>query len=101
MRLRMILSLVAAALLFGPSSARAAGPLKFYAVTPCRLVDTRLSPGTPITTGVPFNFKVIGSCGVPLGANAVFLTVTSVSPTDGGFIVVYPKSWDASAAFVR
>src|SRR5712691_11259221 len=81
---------LAAALLF-PSAAGATGPTKFYAVTPCRLVDTRLSPGTPITSGAPFTFRVIGTCGVPLSAAAVFLTVTSVSPSDGGYIVVYPN----------
>jgi hypothetical protein len=52
-------------------------------------VDTRLSPGTPLTNGVAFNFKVIGVCGVPSSAAAVFLTVTSVLPTYGGYILVY------------
>lgn len=83
--------LFAGLLLVAPPSAWAAGPLKFYAVTPCRLVDTRSSPGAPIDSGAVFSFQVIGTCGVPLSATAVFITVTSVSPTAGGFIVVYPN----------
>jgi hypothetical protein len=44
-----------------------------------------------VTSGAVFNFRVIGTCGVPLSAASVFITVTAVSPTAGGFIVVYPN----------
>jgi len=74
-----------------PYAVLATGPAQFYAVTPCRLVDTRVSPGTPIASGAVFSFRVIGICGVPRNATAAFITVTAVSPTDGGFIVVYPN----------
>jgi hypothetical protein len=91
MKTKQVIFVACLALLLAVS-AKAAGPTKFYAVTPCRLVDTRFPPfGTPITTGAPFTFRVVGTCGVPLSAVAVFLTVTAVSPTDGGYIVVYPN----------
>jgi hypothetical protein len=91
MKIKQVIFLVSVALLLS-LTAEAAGPTKFYAVTPCRIVDTWFPPfGTPITSGAPFSFKVVGLCGVPLNAVAVFLTVTSASPTDGGYLVVYPN----------
>lgn len=100
MKSKQVILLVCLTLLLG-LTAEAAGQTKFYAVTPCRLVDTRFPPfGAPITSGAPFNFRVVGTCGVPLGTAAVFLTVTSVSPTDGGYIVIYPKPGSAPGTSV-
>src|SRR5512141_185034 len=74
---------LAAALLPAPVAAQTAGPYSFYAVTPCRVVDTRCPAGpasggcpaldtpngTPalVGNGTPRNFKMRGNCGVPAG----------------------------------
>jgi hypothetical protein len=75
-------------------------PLKFFAVTPCRLVDTRnatgtnggpsMSAGTTLATGGTRNFQVTSLCGVPLTAKAATLNVTVANPTSAGYFIVYP-----------
>ena len=90
MKITRAFLLFAAALLL-PLRMSANGPFKFYAVTPCRILDTRLSPGNPLVAGPSYRYRVVGICGVPLSATAVFLTVTVVSPTDAGYVVVYPN----------
>lgn len=71
-------------------SATADGPFKFYPVNPCRLLDTRVDPGVPLTSGPAYGYRVVGRCGVPVAARAVMLNVVSVSPTAQGFIAAYP-----------
>lgn len=82
--------LITIASLMAPAAATAAGPYKFYPVNPCRFVDTRRSPGTPLAAGTAYNYAVIGRCGVPPKATAVFLNVVAVAATDQGFVTVYP-----------
>jgi hypothetical protein len=88
------------------SSARAQTPtptpqaLKFFSVTPCRLIDTRgptgtnggpaMSAGTTLATGGSRNFQVTNLCGVPLTAKAATLNVTVANPTSDGYYIVYP-----------
>ncbi len=80
---------------FFASEALAAGPYRFYSITPCRIVDTR---GTVGPTGGPAlsgqatrSFPIRGQCGIPSGAQAVVLNVTIVSPTDsGGYLTLFP-----------
>jgi hypothetical protein len=66
----------------------------FYTLPPCRLLDTRGSPG--ITGGPALGatavrpFPVAGRCGVPLGAVAVAANVTVVAPGAAGFVTLYP-----------
>jgi len=81
---------------FGFDAAAQAGPYQFYALTPCRVVDTRsgtpsLSQGGIVTVGVDrfFTFQG-GACGVPNGAKAVTVNLTVVSPSQGGFISLFP-----------
>jgi hypothetical protein len=63
----------------------------FYAVTPCRLLDTRqVGQGPPLSSGVPRILVVGGSCGVPTNANTVAINVTVVGPTANGHITGYP-----------
>lgn len=73
-------------------------PLPFIGVTPCRLVDTRGTPGVPINTGGAFSANEIrtwvfaGLCGIPVAAKAVSLnvTVTNTQPNPFGFVKIWP-----------
>jgi len=70
-------------------------PLKFYAVTPCRLVDTRnpvisTNGGPHLAGGSPRNFQITGLCGVPGSAKAASLNVALLTPTKSGFLEVWP-----------
>jgi hypothetical protein len=64
--------------------------LQFYAVTPCRAVDTRSGFGGTMSASVQRNFTIKGVCGVPASAKAVSLNVTIVSPTQDGFVSLWP-----------
>lgn len=85
----------AAALL--PSLAEAqAGPFQYYALTPCRVADTRNANGVnggPVVVGNggARNFRIQGNCGVPVGAAAVTLNVTIAGPTGSGFLTIWPS----------
>jgi hypothetical protein len=91
------LLLVTAVSIVTASTARAAGPLTFYSVTPCRIADTR-NPANGQGTGGPAlaaqvvrNFTVRGMCGIPLnGPLAVVLNATVVSPTGAGHLTIFP-----------
>jgi hypothetical protein len=96
----VILGAVSAALLAAllPATARAAGPFQYFAVTPCRVADTRNATGTnggpALTANTTRSFKIQGLCGVPVGAKAVTINVTIVSPnlsTSGGFASLFPS----------
>jgi hypothetical protein len=60
--------------------------LLFTAVTPCRIIDTRISAGGagPIPGGTQRNFSVVGSCGVPSVAKALSINIASVNATGAG-----------------
>ncbi len=64
-----------------PMIVRAQSPLQFVAVTPCRLVDTRIT-GNPIQGGTQQDFAVQGnqgSCtGIPTSAAAYSLWIPTV-----------------------
>jgi len=81
------------------------GDLVFTPVQPCRVVDTRVAGGAigadasrsfiavAISAGTGFAFQGGSStdCGVAaVGASAVALNVTAVTPSIGGFATVYP-----------
>ncbi|MCE9621423.1 MAG: hypothetical protein K8R99_03645 [Actinomycetia bacterium] len=67
---------------------------------PGRLMDTRFPGGTTIdgffqavgriTAGGTYQLPVAGRAGVPSNAASVVLNVTVVSPSEGGFVTVYP-----------
>jgi hypothetical protein len=67
---------------------------RLYAVTPCRLVDTRSPPGP---TGGPAlgantarTFPLSGACGIPPDATAVALNAAAVNATDLGNLRLFP-----------
>ena len=67
----------------------------FYALTPCRVVDTRNSTGTlggpALSAGADRVFLFAGQCGIPSTARSVALNITVTQPTAGpGFLSVYP-----------
>lgn len=74
---------------------------KFTAITPCRIVDTRVTGGK-ISTASPRSFLAAGSsgfsaqggkstgCGVPSAAVAVQANVVTVGATGSGYLKIYP-----------
>jgi len=80
-----------AALILSAAPVFAQGPLRFFPITPCRIVDTRLTGG-PITFQTTRNFTVQGVCGIPTNAKAVVLNATIVGPSTDGYLTLYPSN---------
>ncbi len=74
-----------------PEVANADGPFRFFAITPCRVFDSRTDGDgiTPLPNGVN-SIRVQGVCGVPVGAKAAALNVTVVTPNRSGHITIWP-----------
>jgi hypothetical protein len=68
----------------------AAGGLKFYPVTPCRLADTRTGQGPVMTGGSSRPFAVAGLCGIPNTAQAFSLNVTVVPNGPLSYLTLWP-----------
>jgi hypothetical protein len=87
-------TLVLGSMLFA-ATAQADGPFQYYTLTPCRVFDTRTAGGP--TSGVPLSdsstttFVVQGICEIPLGAKAITVNITAVSPTGQGHFRVFPS----------
>ena len=64
-------------------------PAAFNTVTPCRLVDTRVSGGA-LAAYAGRTWTITGLCGVPVTSTAVAVNLTVVSPTAPGFIRLAP-----------
>ena len=71
----------------------AASSGQFVPVTPCRLVDTRIT-GTPIQGGQSQNFVVpqLGGCQIPNTASAYALNVTVAPHGSLGYLTAWPTS---------
>ncbi len=72
--------------------------MPFTGITPCRIVDTRdatkpqgYGPPSLTTAWPPRSFGLKGQCGIPIGAVAVSLNVTVVSPQALGYLLLYPQ----------
>jgi len=69
------------------------GPLR--AVTPSRILDTRIGLGAPagvVTAGSTRSIQVTGQGGLPATrVGTVVLNVTAVKPSRGGYLTVYPS----------
>lgn len=67
---------------------------RYYALPPCRIIDTRGAPGPSggpaMTAGSTRHFPVAGLCGAPATAGAVGLIVTTTAETSFGNLRVYP-----------
>jgi len=83
---------------------QATGPLSFYTVRPCRIIDTRqpLGPmgGPPLSAGQVRSFTLSGVCKVPEAARAVAVNVTIVNPTGTGYLIIHPADQPAMATSV-
>jgi hypothetical protein len=81
----------------------------FVAISPCRMIDTRVGTGTnaaPFTAGNVRTYYVggttgfapqggqSGGCGIPVGATAISATVTVVTPSGTGYL----QSWANGSA---
>jgi hypothetical protein len=77
--------------------AQAAGPFQYFAVTPCRVVDSRTTNATegtnstPLANG-PHQFRIQGQCGVPNGAAAATMNFTIVNPNQVGYLLIFPTN---------
>lgn len=65
--------------------------LQFFAVTPCRAVDTRSGGGGIIPAAVERKVILKSVCGIPATAKAVSLNATIVFPTVDGFFSMWPS----------
>jgi uncharacterized protein (DUF1800 family) len=67
----------------------------FYAVTPCRAVDTRnpngVAGGPALVAGGARAFQLAGACGIPITARAVVTNVTVVNPSSAGDLAIFPS----------
>jgi PKD repeat protein len=66
----------------------------YFAVAPCRILDTRNT--TILTNNTPRVVNIVGLCGIPSTAKAVSFNVTAVSPTGSGKITLYPGNLTSS-----
>jgi len=74
-------------------SAPGEAAIRYYTVTPCRVVDTRdasLGGPSPLGAGAPRSFNLGGKCGTAPTASGLILNVTVTQPTGAGFVTVYP-----------
>ena len=81
-------SVAVAGLVARPAQAQTG--LQYFAVTPCRAVDTRSGSGGIVSAGGFRGFTIKGVCGVPATAKAVSLNLTVVTPTADGFFSMWP-----------
>ena len=69
------------------------GTTSFYAVTPCRVLDTRNPDGEyggpALAAGAPRAFTVHGTCGIPAAAKAISVNITVVGATTAGSVSLY------------
>jgi hypothetical protein len=98
MQLRWMVALpVGGLLLIGPAGNLAGAPpmpppLRYFSVSPCRLLDTRVpAQGPALASGSSRLVTVTGgTCGIPAIARAIAANITSVAPTGGGNLKLYP-----------
>src|SRR5262249_17132224 len=70
-------------------------PLDYFAVVPCRLLDTRqtgLQGGPALAGGTVRDFLVTGICGIPLTAKALAINATVTQASSPGSISLFASS---------
>jgi hypothetical protein len=70
--------------------AQAQTGLQYFAVTPCRAVDTRAANPPIVQASIFRGFTIKGVCGIPASAKAVSLNLTIVGPSADGFFSLWP-----------
>jgi hypothetical protein len=63
-------------------------PARYYPVTPCRVIDTRIA-GSPLAANSTRTFSLGGACQVPPDARSVVVILTAVNPGAPGNLRVY------------
>jgi hypothetical protein len=76
-------------------------PTDYYALTPCRLVDTRASQAPALAASERRVWAVAGPCGVPSTAKALVLNVTVVGPTAPGHLRLAPGNGLTEASAIN
>ena len=91
-----LLLMVVAGALISSAPAKAGGPYQYFALTPCRVFDTRQvgsqTNGSPLVSPGPYTYRIQGNCGVPNGAQAVTINATVVGPTQAGDLRLFPSN---------
>jgi hypothetical protein len=84
-----------------PTYPAPAGPLDFYTLAPCRLLDTRQAygptggPALPVT--VPRVFVAAGRCGIPANAKALAVNIAVSDPPGFGNVRLFPGNFDSTS----
>jgi hypothetical protein len=77
-----------------PAVGTAVGPLDFYTLHPCRLLDTRSATGPAggpaLAPGGQRVLTVAGRCGIPATAKALAVNVTVVGAPQAGHVRFFP-----------
>lgn len=90
MRMKRLLILCSALAALAPALG-ADGPFRFYAVIPCRVIDTRGSGGGgPLASGEIRNLLIATRCGIPSTAKMAALNFTVLTPSAVGHMTAYP-----------
>ncbi len=70
------------------------GPLGFFTINPCRLVDTRAPTGPwggpALLTGATRTFSAWSACNVPTTARAIAVNLAVTGPSDLGHLRIFP-----------
>jgi len=82
------------AIAYGQAIGRIHDPGNYFALPPCRVLDTR-NPSGPnggpaLVAGQSRSFAVAGQCGIPATALAVSVNVTATQSTTSGNLRLYP-----------
>lgn len=71
------------------------GPLSFFTVSPCRLVDTRGADAPALAPSSRRLFSVTGGgCGIPATARSLAANLTATEPTASGALTATGGNWD-------
>ena len=85
-----------------PLAAQGLPQTRFFALTPCRVVDTRNPAGVlgapSLSAGALRGFTLVGACGIPASARSVTMNITVVSPQSAGALAILPGGTAAGAA---
>ncbi|HVG09912.1 MAG TPA: hypothetical protein VNM67_19580 [Thermoanaerobaculia bacterium] len=84
-----------------PAVGTSTAALDYYTLTPCRLVDTRTTPGAyggPAVLPGQRVFVATGQCGIPATAKALAVNLTAISPGSTGHLKVFPGNAAPTAA---
>jgi hypothetical protein len=76
-----------------PAVGTSAGPLDFYTLAPCRLLDTQTAPGPyggPAVHPGQRVVKAAGQCGIPAAAKALAINLTVVNAPVSGHLRLFP-----------